>query len=704
MDKDTSSSGTADKDITGKETTDEDTTAEETKKKDSISTETSEKDVTDSDTTAKDTSNAETSEKDVTNAETREKDGTRTDAPHTEVEIDANETDRLNTFTVECPDDEEDSSLQEEVQVRKLAWACRNETVCAPLIGLRKCLENFVKNNSSEICLWIKYTFIALFLVYMGFAFTLKKEFGREGWIRLLVITVVVAVVLFIRQIRPWRAASKRFKRVTGVIWKVCRPVIRFRKRYASFINRFLCVLAMAAVAYFVITKVAMERPRNLVSGVGIVVILAAMFLMSKFPRHVEWRPVGWGLLLQFIFALLVLRTHRGEVLFLWFSDRMTEYMNYTDSGASFVFGENYRDHYFAFRVMSTVIFFSATLSVLHYLGVMRVIIRAFAVAMDYTMKTGAMETLHAAFNIFCGWAESLMMVQPFLESMTVPELHAVMVNGLSTVATSTMGAYLALGVPANHLVTASFMSAPAALALAKMSYPNDRRALKPVREKDLPRRGTGVIDAAALGAVTAIPVVCHILVTAIAFICLLGFVNATLQWFGERVGLVEPDYPTLTFQLICSYLLYPVALFLGVRRADCKTVGRLLGLKIFANEYVAYSELGIIRANRLAFESHVNKNGTWNHTGVAFRDVYLVETNTTLPGGVISHRSETLATYALCGFANLMSVCMMAAALSAAAPSRRAEVWRLAPRALLTGIMTCLLTSALAGLVIVEL
>ncbi|KAK7484553.1 hypothetical protein BaRGS_00024185 [Batillaria attramentaria] len=558
--------------------------------------------------------------------------------------------------------------------------SCRNETVCFPLIALRGCLGRTFNNSKRPILVCVKYLCYALFLVYVGFS--LKHEFGSEASVRLLVCTLAVVLGLVCRRVCAWCTATNG-KRTTpgGGCRECCRPCRVFYTRHSTFINGSLVALVLAGIVYFLVVDVALRRPASLVSAAGIAVLVVLTFLGSHAPKQVRWRTVGWGLLLQFIFALLVLRTTWGRAAFKWLAARMTEYMNYTDSGAAFVFGPSFRDHFFAFRVMSTIIFFSASISILYYFGVMQVVIKAVSKVMQVTMGTGAMETLHAAINIFCGWAESLMVVRPFLESMTLPELHAVMTNGFATVAGSTIAAYISYGVPANHLISASFMSAPAALALSKISFPSDCRARKRVKVDDIPR---------------------HILVTVIAFISLLAFVNATLEWFGARIGLVPPDYPPLSFQLICSYLMWPVAFLLGVRMPDCRVVARLIGIKIFVNEFVAYADLGTVRANRLALENHVMNNGTWRFLGVG-DDVELLGTNTTLLGGVISPRSETLATYALCGFSDLVALGMMTAALSTVAPSRRPHVLQVAPRALITGITACLLTAAMAGLLVEE-
>ncbi|KAL8586206.1 hypothetical protein ACOMHN_021473 [Nucella lapillus] len=473
--------------------------------------------------------------------------------------------------------------------------------------------------------------------------------------------------------------------------------------RYSGLIPLWCCsclvVMVTGGVVVYLVVDVAMNRPASLMSAVGIAVFVCCMFLASHQPKQVVWRPVAWGLLLQFVFAVLVLRTFGGRAAFNWLADRMTAYMAYTDHGAKFAFGENFRDHFFVFRVLPTIIFFSATISILYYLGALQILIRAIAKVMNVTMATGGLETFHAAVNIFCGWAESIMVIRPFLDTMSLSELHAVMTNGFSTVAGSTIVAYVLYGVSAKHLISASCMSAPAALAMSKLFYPSKKRPLGQMDMNSVPSQGTGLVDAASAGAVAAIGVVAHIIAIVVAFISLLAFLNASLQWFGQRVGLYPPHYPPLTFQFLSSYILWPVAFLLGTPIQDCRVVARLLGVKIFINEFIAYQDLGHVRANRLALESHVANNGTWRLVG-SEGDVELTGTNDTLVGGVISPRSEMLSTYALCGFSDLVALGMMTAALSTVAPSRRHHILQVAPRALVSGVMACLLTAAMAGLV----
>ncbi|KAK3608164.1 hypothetical protein CHS0354_034123 [Potamilus streckersoni] len=215
---------------------------------------------------------------------------------------------------------------------------------------------------------------------------------------------------------------------------------------------------------------------------------------------------------------------------------------------------------------------------------------------------------------------------------MTLSELHTVMTNGFATVAGSTLGIYIMYGAPANHLLSASVMSAPAALAMSKLFYPETVKNKNREEECKIPKLGSGIIDAASIGAVGAISIVAHILSSVIAFISLLEFVNVTLQWFGDRVGLTPPDYPSLTFQLICSYIFWPMVYLMGVEPEDCSVVARMVGVKTFVNEFIAYEDLGIVKRNREAFR---NYNGTWRKDNSG--NIILESVNRTLKGGVMS-------------------------------------------------------------------
>ncbi|WAR08491.1 S28A3-like protein [Mya arenaria] len=387
----------------------------------------------------------------------------------------------------------------------------------------------------------------------------------------------------------------------------------------------------------------------------------------------VTWRPVLWGLLLQLIFALVVLRTSWGYAAFLWLGDRVTDYLGYTFAGSTFVFGQATKD-IFAFSVMPVLIFFSASIAILYYLGVIQVLIEKIAFVMQISLGTSAMESLHAAINIFVGWAEAITVVRPYMLEMSLSELHTIMTNGFATVAGSTLAIYILYGAPANHLLSASVMSAPAALAMSKLFYPETRENR---RKKAIPPRIPNVI----------------------AFFALLAFVNATLEWFGDRVGLSPPDYPALSFELICSYVFWPIVFLMGVAPEDCRVVARMVGIKTFVNEFLAYEDLGKVRNNRVQFMKELasNPNTTW--TWDSSSNLVLQGTNMTFVGGVISPHSEMVATYALCGFSNVVALGIMIGALAAVAPDRKSDILGVSIRALISGSVACFMTACIAGL-----
>jgi pyrimidine nucleoside transport protein len=319
---------------------------------------------------------------------------------------------------------------------------------------------------------------------------------------------------------------------------------------------------------------------------------------------------------------------------------------------------------------------------------------------MQITMQTTAGESMTAASNIFIGQTEAPLLIRPLLPDMTKSEIHAVMTGGYATIAGGVMAAYILFGVPANHLLSASVMSAPAALAVSKLFHPETEKSR--TTAGDVKKLSTGtevnVIEAAANGASNAVALVGNIAANLIAFLALLEFINATLTWFGQRVGIQR-----LTFQMICSYVLWPFALVMGVDVDDCRKVAQLIGTKTFLNEFVAYQELGGLIDNRKSFDNHVANNGTWFWSG---DDVILTSLlggadngTTVLDNGVISDRSVLISTYALCGFSNFGSIGIQIGSMSAIAPSRRTDISTVAVRAMIAGNVACFLTACIAGL-----
>jgi CNT family concentrative nucleoside transporter len=403
-----------------------------------------------------------------------------------------------------------------------------------------------------------------------------------------------------------------------------------------------------------------MER---LISLLGLIVFTGIAYGISVNRSAVRWKPVLWGIALQFGFALLILRTPIGLTVFQFLGDVVTQFLNFSDEGAKFVFGENFQDFYFAFKVLPTIIFFSAFISLLYHYDILQQVVKGIAWLMMRTLGTSGSESLSAAGNIFVGQTEAPLLIKPYVPTATQSELHAIMTGGFATIAGGVMAAYISFGIPAAHLIAASVMSAPAALAISKLMYPETEES--PTRGEikiDVEKPSINAVDAVTLGALDGLRLVLNIGAMIIAFLGLLAMLNALLGWLGNLLF----DLPTLSLELLLSYLLAPIAWLMGIPWADCGQVGALLGKKTILNEFIAYLDLrGLIE------------------------------------GQIISNRAAIIATYALCGFANIGSIGIQIGGIGGIAPNRQHDLARLGVRAMIGGTLACFMTATIAGLLL---
>ena len=406
----------------------------------------------------------------------------------------------------------------------------------------------------------------------------------------------------------------------------------------------------------------------KVISLMGLGVFLAIAYALSTNRRAIRWKPVVGGLVLQFVLALFILRTRVGLGLFSWFGDLIVQFFAYSDAGSIFVFGENFKDFFFAFKVLPSIIFFSAFISILYHYGVLQRAVVVMAWVMRRTMGISGVESLSAAANVFVSQTEAPLVIRPYIKSMTTSELNAVMVGGFATVSGWLLPAFISFGISAEHLITASVMSAPAGLAIAKILYPEtvsiNRNPVDVAHKK-----ATNVIDAVATGASEGVKIAVSIAAMVIAFLGLLTAINGLMSWAGGFVGLSQ-----LSLELVMSYVLAPMAWLMGVAWSDCSQVAVLLGKKVILNEFIAYSSLQ-----------------------------QLMDGVSVIPGQEqlaveVSERSRTIATYALCGFANLGSIGIQIGGLSALAPERQSELAELGLRAMIGGTLASFMTAAIAG------
>uniref|UniRef100_A0A674JQY9 Sodium/nucleoside cotransporter n=1 Tax=Terrapene triunguis TaxID=2587831 RepID=A0A674JQY9_9SAUR len=403
------------------------------------------------------------------------------------------------------------------------------------------------------------------------------------------------------------------------------------------------------------------KRPEQLISFAGLCAFVLFLFACSKHHAAVPWRAVFWGLGLEFVLGIFIIRTNPGFEAFQWLGNQIQIFLSYTTAGSGFVFGDRLIKEAFAFQALPIVVFFSCVMSILYYAGLMQWLILKISWLLQITMGTTPTETLSVAGNIFVGQTEAPLLVLPYLADMTLSEVHAVMTGGFATIAGSVMGAYMSFGVSAA-------VSTQTPLPQCRQRYP--------VR---LPRGGEraeqNILEAASNGAAASVGLVANIAANLIAFLAVLKFINAALSWFGEMVNIKE-----LSFQIICSYILMPVAFLMGADWADSPLVAELLGIKIFLNEFVAYEQLSTYKKNRLAgLEEWSGGRKQW-----------------------ISMRAETITTFALCGFANLSSIGIMLGGLTSMVPQRKSEFASIVLRALLTGACVSMLNACVAGILYV--
>ncbi|KAK0058302.1 solute carrier family 28 member 3 [Biomphalaria pfeifferi] len=563
---------------------------------------------------------------------------------------------------------------------------------------VQKAIFDFKQKNKEVLNTIFKLVLLLAYFAY--FAYAMYYRFGDEGSWRLLIVTILaslgILLNLFLSYRRRKHEADEDSGQCTAKLWKL---IAKIR------LNIVLPIVLTIGFIVYIIVDVGLNKPRNLISLAGIAFFVVSFFLFSHNPSKVKWRPVYWGIALQIIFAMLILKTSWGHDAFEWLGDRVSEFLAYTDAGSQFVFGELYEQHYFAFKVLPVVVFFSTFVSMLYYLGVMQAVIKMVGKFLAFCLGTSATESVNAAGNIFIGQTEAPLLIRPFLKDMTNSEIHAVMTGGFATIAGAVMAAYILYKVPANHLLSASAMSAPAALAMAKLFYPETAKSKH--SDKDVYKFSKGsernMIEAASNGASMSVKLVANIAVNLIAFVALLHFINATLTWFGDRVGV-----DNLTFQFICSYLFWPISFLMGVDQDDCKIVAELIGTKIFLNEFVAYVDLSKFIKNQITFDDYIsNYTSLFNTTAENLTDawywvgdnIYLNYTGTTLERGLIGNRSVVLATYALCGFSNLSSMGIQLGALGAMAPERKSDMSKIVFRAMLAGNVACFLTACSAGI-----
>lgn len=419
----------------------------------------------------------------------------------------------------------------------------------------------------------------------------------------------------------------------------------------------------------------------HLAGLVGLVTFPLIVYLLSNNRKAIRWKTVAWGFTLQISFALVVLKWAPGVLLFKKVGDAINKLLSFSQYGSTFVFGplgsraamikfvETVVGHplaetdplmnfvsIFALQVLPTIIFVAALFAILYYLGVMQFIVRIFAKVMTWLMAASGAESLNVAASIFMGQTEAPLTIRPYLEDMTESELMCVMTSGMAHVSGGIMAAYIAFGARAENLLTAVIMTAPGTIMMAKMLVPETGEPKTAGTVKlEVKKTDVNIIDAASRGTGEGLSLALNVGAMLISFIAIIYLLNGLL-------GFIPFHGQPVSLQRIFGVVFAPIAWAMGIPWKDCANIGNLLGTRLVLNEFIAYSGLGNLKS-------------------------------------VLDPRSFTIATFALCGFANFSSIGIQIGGIGALAPSRRHDLARLGLRAVLAGTLANFLTASIAGI-----
>jgi CNT family concentrative nucleoside transporter len=411
----------------------------------------------------------------------------------------------------------------------------------------------------------------------------------------------------------------------------------------------------------------------KLLSFLGLVVFIAIAWACSLNRKLFPWRTVLWGLALQFIFALLIFKTEPGREFFVFAQKAANKLIEVSVEGAKMVFGPLANDallteklgpgngFIFVVIVSATIIVVSTISALLYHWGVLQLVVRGIAWVMQKVMRTSGSESLAAAANIFMGQTEAPLVVRPYLAGMTQSEIMALMVGGMASIAGGVFAAYASFGIDAGHLLTASVMSAPASLMMAKIMLPETQQSATAAgASAKIECETSNSLDALCLGASEGMKLSLNVMAMLIAFVAVVALANYIFSAPQTLFGITEP----VTLQTVFGWVNAPFAWLMGIPKEDCLAVGQVLGERIVLNEFIGYLSLSNLKDS-------------------------------------LDPRSVHVATYALCGFANFSSIAIQIGGVGLLAPNRRADLAKLGLRAMIAGLLSCYLTATIAGILL---
>lgn len=411
----------------------------------------------------------------------------------------------------------------------------------------------------------------------------------------------------------------------------------------------------------------------SLISLLGIVVLLGIAYLLSNNRKAINFRTVFGALTIQVSLGAFILYVPIGRDALLAMANGVSKVISYGNEGIKFLFGALAGDKVFevfggegfifAVRVLPAIVFFSALISLLYYIGIMQWVIKIIGGALQRILGTSQAESMSAAANIFVGQTEAPLIVKPYISKMTESELFAIMCGGLASIAGSVMAGYAGMGVPLTYLIAASFMAAPAGLLFAKILYPQTETFNDDIEKVEM-EKPSNILDAAAAGASSGMQLALNVGAMLIAFVALIALINGILGGIGGWVGM-----PDLSLGMIFGWVFRPLAWVLGVPWGEAGIAGQMIGTKLAINEFVGYME----------FAPYLTPDAPMQ----------------------LADKTKAIITFALCGFANFSSIAILIGGLGGLAPNRRGDIARLGLKAVIAGSLANLLSATIAGLFI---
>jgi len=510
--------------------------------------------------------------------------------------------------------------------------------------------------------------YLCLIILLLGWwisGLVLKKT--RHKWIITTFWTWLILVIIFFRLVpikyvaRPIGNTYMKF---------IGDPIMKSTNQRVRLTIGWLILLALWVASTFGIKMGEgnnyTDRVRSLV---GVIIFQLSFWASSNNKSMIRWRTVIVGLILQQVLALVVLKSKAGYDFFNWIAKAATDILNQgTKAGGFFFSPQVIENHWIFVNTLSAIIFFVALVQLLYYFGIMQAVMVKFAWVFYALMGVSGVEAVVAAASPFVGQGESVMLIRPFAGHMTAAEVHQIMASGFSTIAGSVLTAYVAMGIPAVYLISASIMSIPASLAISKLRFPEDGQPLTAGKvaipeEEQAEHQNRNALMTFSDGAWLGLRVAGMILANLLTILALVYTVDGLLTWIGQFWGMDPNGTHALTLELILQYILYPVAWLMGTPNQDVLKVSRLLALKLITNEFVAYQELSNLRPE-------------------------------------MTERGILIAIYGLCGFANLGSMGIQIGVLNSLVPSKKHVISRVAFSALLCGFFSTIQTAAIAGMI----